>query len=60
MTNPRMLIPNFMKRFQLKEIKVSSRMIPIVKNAAGKNSTGGSGGATSTGGGLTSTIGGGD
>lgn len=42
-----------MKRFQLKEIKVSSRMTPVVVKSAGKSSTGGN-----TGGSITTTNGG--
>ncbi|MCX6213786.1 hypothetical protein [Spirosoma sp.] len=43
-----------MKRFQLKEIKVSSRMTPAVVKSAGKSSTGGG----NTGGSITTTTGG--
>ena len=44
-----------MKRFQIKEIKISSRMTSYVKGVPVKSSTVGN-----TGGGITVTIGGGD
>lgn len=47
-----------MKRFQVKEIKISTRMTTSVRGTSVKNATGDGGG--NTGGSITSTVGGGD